>query len=135
MQSATAQQSHPVSARLGSLLYEEITAALATFDNVSWSSLPDAGALRVLLASGEDTYGMLRRPDVPAALVEYGYLSNPSEAELFATDEYIRVDAQATAEASGAYLHSGRPGSGSIQKPRTFNPHSASIPCDEPVFE
>ncbi|MCY3862833.1 MAG: N-acetylmuramoyl-L-alanine amidase [bacterium] len=135
VQSATAQQAHPDSARLGGLLYEEITAALATFDNVSWSRLPDAGVLRVLLPSGEDTYGMLRRPNVPAALVEYGYLSNPSEAELFATDEYISVAAQATTEAISAYLHSDRPGSGFILKPRSFNPHSASIPCDEPALE
>lgn len=135
VQSATAQQARPRSARLGGLLYEEITAALATFDNVSWSRLPDAGVLRVLLPSGEDTYGMLRRPTVPAALIEYGYLSNPSEAELFATDEYIRVAAQATAEAISAYLHSDRPGSGFARKPRTFDPHSASIPCDEPALE
>ena len=135
VQSATAQQARPGSARLGGLLYEEITAALATFDNVSWSRLPDAGVLRVLLPDGEDTYGMLRQPAIPAALVEYGYLSNPSEAELFATDEYIRVAAQATAEAISAYLHSDRPGSGFIQQPRAFDPHSASIPCDEPALE
>ncbi|MXW57044.1 MAG: N-acetylmuramoyl-L-alanine amidase [Acidimicrobiia bacterium] len=135
VQSATAQHAHPDSARLGGLLYEEITTALATFDNVSWSRLPDAGVLRVLLPSGEDTYGILRRPNVPAALVEYGYLSNPSEAALFATDEYIRVAAQATAEAIRAYLHSDRSGSGFIQKPRTFNPHSGSIPCDGPALE
>ncbi|MCY3577905.1 MAG: N-acetylmuramoyl-L-alanine amidase [bacterium] len=135
VQSVTAQQAHPASARLGGLLHEEITAALATFDDVSWSSLPDAGVLRVLLPSGEDTYGMLRRPNVPAALIEYGYLSNPSEAELFATDEYIRVAAQATADAINAYLHSERPGSGFIQMPRTFNPHPASIPCDEPALD
>lgn len=91
--------------------------------------------LRVLLPSGEDTYGIVRRPTIPTALVEYGYLSNPSEAELFATDEYIRITAQATADAISAYLHSDRPGSGFVQKPRAFNPHSASIPCDEPVLE
>lgn len=135
VQSATAQQARPGSTRLGGLLYEEITAALATFEDISWSRLPDAGVLRVLLPSGEDTYGILRQPDVPAALVEYGYLSNPSEAELFATDEYIRIAAQATADAINAYLHSDRPGSGFIQMPRTFNPHPASILCDEPALE
>ena len=135
VQSATDQQPRPGSARLGGLLYEEITAALATFDNIYWSRLPDAGVLRVLLPSGDDTYGMLRRPAVPAALVEYGYLSNHSEAELFATDEYIRIAAIATADAISAYLRTDRPGSGFIQKPRTFDPSSASVPCDDPALE
>ncbi|WP_419851256.1 N-acetylmuramoyl-L-alanine amidase family protein [Candidatus Poriferisocius sp.] len=135
VQSATTQQTRPDSARLGGLLYEEITTALSAFDNVSWSRLPDAGVLRVLLPSGEDTYGMLRHPAVPAALVEYGYLSNPSEAALFATDEYIRIAAQATADAISAYLQTDRSGSGFIQKPRTFNPHSGSIPCVDPPLE
>ena len=135
VQSASAQQARTDSARLGGLLYEEIAAALSTFDNISWSRLPDAGVLRVLLPSGEDTYGMLRRPAVPAVLVEYGYLSNPSEAALFATDEYIRIAAQATADAISAYLHSDRTGSGFIQRPRTFDPQSASIPCEDPALE
>ena len=91
--------------------------------------------LRVLRSEGDDAYGMIRRPSVPTALVEYGYLSNPSEADLFATDEYIRLAAHATADAIDAYLHSDRPGAGSVQQPRTFNPRSASTPCDDPALE
>ncbi|WP_419926229.1 N-acetylmuramoyl-L-alanine amidase family protein [Candidatus Poriferisocius sp.] len=134
VQSATAQQARTDSARLGGLLYEEITAAMSTLDNVSWSRLPDAGVLRVLLPSGEDTYGMLRGPAVPAALVEYGYLSNPSEAALFATDEYIRIAAKATAAAISAYLQTDRPGAGFIPEPRSFDPPPASIPCQDPAL-
>ena len=122
VQSRTAEQVRADSARLGGLLYEEITAALATFDDIAWSGLPDAGVLRVLRSEGDDAYGMIRRPSVVTALVEYGYLSNPSEARLFATDEYIRVAAEATADAIDAYLHSDRPGTGFVQQPRTFNP-------------
>ena len=135
VQSRTAEQVRVDSARLGGLLYEEITSALAAFDNVDWSGLPDAGVLRVLRSEGDDAYGMIRRPSVVTALVEYGYLSNPSEARLFATDEYIRVAAEATADAIDAYLHSDRPGAGFVQQPRTFNPRSASTPCDDPVLE
>ena len=135
VQSRTAEQVRVDSARLGGLLYEEITSALATFDNVDWSGLPDAGVLRVLRSEGDDAYGMIRRPSVVTALVEYGYLSNPSEARLFATDEYIRVAAEATADAIDAYLHSDRPGAGFVQQPRTFNPRSASTPCDDPALE
>ncbi len=135
VQSRTAEQVRADSARLGGLLYEEITAALAAFDDIAWSGLPDAGVLRVLRSEGDDAYGMIRRPSVVTALVEYGYLSNPSEARLFVTDEYIRVAAGATADAIDAYLHSDRPGAGFVQQPRTFNPRSASTPCDDPVLE
>ncbi|MDE0701001.1 MAG: N-acetylmuramoyl-L-alanine amidase [Acidimicrobiaceae bacterium] len=123
------------SARLGGLLYEEITAALATFDNVTWSKAANAGVLRVLSSNGTDAYGMIVRPTVPAVLVEYGYLSNPSEAALFATDEYIRVAATATADAIDAYLHTDRPGTGFIQRPRIFDPQRAPSFCEDPPLE
>ncbi len=80
---------------------------------------------------------MIRRPTVPSVLVEYGYLSNPSEVELFATDEYIGVAAKATADAIDAYLHSNRPGTGFVQEPRVFNlPSNASSDwCTDPPLE
>lgn len=137
IQSATDEQARPDSARLGGLLHEEITGALAAFDNIEWSGLRDAGVLRVLLPGGQDAYGIIRLPNVPAVLVEYGYLSNRSEAHLFATDEYITVAAEATAEAIDAYLRSDRSGTGSVQEPRVFNPHShpGSNSCTEPPLE
>ena len=135
VQSSTAEHARADSARLGGLLYEEVTAALSTFDNVAWSGLSDAGVLRVLRSEGDDAYGMIRRPSVATVLIEYGYLSNPSEAELFATDDYIRLTADATADAIDAYLHSDRQGTGFVQQPRTFNPRSASTPCDDPVLD
>ena len=118
------------SARLGGLLYEEITRALADFDDVAWSRLPNAGVLRVLLPDGGDAYGMIRRPAIPAVLLEYGYLSNPSEAELFATDEYIDVAAEATADAIEDYLSTDRPApdssSGPVCSTRPRRPADAS---------
>ena len=135
IQSASIEEPRADSARLGGLLYEEITAALATFDNVDWSSAAGAGVLRVLSSRGSDAYGMIVRPEVPTALVEYGYLSNPSEAALFATDEYIEVAARATADAIDAYLHTERPGTGFIQRPRIFDPQRAPSFCEDPVLE
>ena len=138
VQSAKEAQARADSARLGGLLYEGITSALlATFDNIAWSRLRNAGVLRVLLPSGEDAYGIVRLPRVASALVEYGYLSNPSEAELFATEEYIRVAAEATAGAIDAYLHSDLPGTGFIREPRQFHSHShpGSVRCDDPALE
>ncbi len=135
VQSVSAQQPRPDSARLGGMLHEEITRALSGFDNVAWSRLPDAGVLRVLQANGNDAYGMISRPTVPAVLIEYGYLSNPSEAALFATDEYIRVAAKATANAIESYLNSNRPSAVSVQRPRVFDPSPAPRVCDEVALE
>ena len=123
------------SARLGGLLYEEITTSLGMFAGVSWSRLPDAGVLRVLSPYGGDAYGMISRPAIPAVLVEYGYLSNASEAELFATDDYIAIAAVATANAIEDYLNTDRPGSGFVERPRRFDPARAPSRCVEVRLE
>lgn len=78
---------------------------------------------------------MIHGPSVPAVLVEYGYLSNPSEAALFATDKYIRTGAAATADAIEAYLQTNRPGTGFVQQPRVFDPVSPPGRCDETTLE
>lgn len=135
VQSVSAQQARADSARLGGLLHQEITEALSGFDNVAWSRVADAGVLRVLSTSGRDAYGMISRPTVPAVLVEYGYLSNRSEAALFATDEYIRVAAKATVNAIEAYLNTDRSGTESNQRLRVFNPARAPSRCNEVALE
>ena len=125
----------PESARLGGLLYEEITTALSMFADVTWSRVRNAGVLRVLALRGGDAYGMIRRPAIPAVLVEYGYLSNPSEAELFTTDDYIDIAAAATANAIEDYLNTDRTGSGFIEQPRRFDPYGAPSRCAEVRLE
>ena len=131
VQSIDDETPRAASERLGGLLYEEITLALAMFADVSWSRVPSAGVLRVLSPDGGDAYGMIRRPAIPAVLVEYGYLSNPSEAALFATEEYISVAAAATADAIEAFLETERPGTGFVERPRRFDPATAPSRCDE----
>ena len=135
VQSVSAQQARADSARLGGLLHQEITEALSGFENVAWSRVLDAGVLRVLSTRGRDAYGMISRPTVPAALIEYGYLSNRSEAALFATDEYIRVAAKATVNAIEAYLNTDRSGTESNRRPRVFNPVAAPSRCNEVALE
>lgn len=135
VQSASTQQVRADSARLGGLLQEEITSALAGFDNISWSRAHDAGVLRVVLPDGRDAYGMIRGPATATALVEYGYLSNSSEAALFATDEYISVAAKATANAIEVYLNTDRPSTEPLQRPRVFDPARAPTRCNEVELE
>lgn len=135
VQSESRQSARADSARLGGLLYGEITEALSRFTSVRWSRLRDAGVLRVLVPDGRDAYGMIRRPNLPAVLVEYGYLSNPSEAALFATDEYISAAAKATANAIEAYLNTDRPGTEVRSQPRVFIPGNATSRCAEVELE
>lgn len=116
------QKETPESRRLGGLIYEEVVAALRQFEDVEWTSADDAGALEVLNNSGGDTYGMVRRPTMPAVLAEFGYISNPSEAELFATDEYIEVAAEALSQAIWRWLVTSDSGSGFVDEPRIFTP-------------
>lgn len=126
------------SRRLGGLIYEEVVAALSQFDEVDWVTTSDAGALSVMNADGEDSYGMIRRPEMPAVLAEFGYLANPTEAELFATDQYIDVAAFALAEAIERWLDSDAPGSGFVDEPRRFTPDGrtgGSGGCEDPPLE
>ena len=109
------------SRRLGGLIFEESVTALDQFD-VAWTASNTPGALAVINSSGEDSYGMIRRPEMPAALVEFGYLSNPPEAELFLTDEYRDVASVALADAIELFLTTDEPGSGFVDEPRFFTP-------------
>ncbi len=125
------------SRRLGGLLYEEIVGALLQFD-VAWTTNDDAGALAVLNSDGEDAYGMIRRPEMPAVLAEFGYLSNPAEADLFLTDEYRDVAAEALAAGIERYLFTDDPGSGFVDEPRIFTPDGStggSGGCIDPPLE
>ena len=110
------------SRRLGGLLYAHAMASLETLD-VSWSSARDAGVMTVLNSRGDDAYGMIRRPTTPTALIELGYVSNLSEAQLFDTPEYPEVAAQGLTEAIVSFLETDEPGRGFVDG-RTFNPRS-----------
>lgn len=114
------QRGSDASRRLGGLLWEETMQALSRFD-VAWVAAPDAGVMTVTNSRGDDAYGILRHPQTPSALVELGYIANPSEADLYLTDEYRRVAAEAVADAVIRYLESDSEGGGFVDG-RTFDP-------------
>jgi N-acetylmuramoyl-L-alanine amidase len=124
------------SRRLGGLVWSHVVQTLSGFD-VQWSAASDAGVLSVLSTRGEDAYGMNRNPETVSVLAELGYLSNPSEAELFATNEYVEAVAEALANAIEDYLNTEDPGSGFVQEPRVFNPQPGlgGSACVDPVLE
>ena len=129
------QSDSPSSTRLGGLLFEEISQALGNAFDITWSGTRLTGVSRVLLPSGEDIYGILRRPATTTALVEYGYLANPAEARLFATEEYLKVAAAATADAIVAFLETDRPGTGFHDEPRVYDLQRATSLCQETPLE
>jgi len=127
------QSTSAESGRLGGIVYEETMASLARFD-VAWTRRHDAGVVQVLLADGRDAYGILRLSPVPTALVELGYLANPSEAAFFATDAYVAAVATALADSTESYLTTDRAGDGHVQPARNFTPRRSHAPdeCADP---
>ncbi len=111
--------------RLGGLVYERVVAGLAQFD-IPWVARTDAGVLNVLNDEGQDAYGINRRPVTPSALIEIGYLANPAEADLFASEEYVAVTARAMADGIEVFLTSTDPGSGFVAASRSFNPSGST---------
>lgn len=116
------QEGSDASARLGGLLWESAREGLGIFD-VPWAAAEDAGVMTVLNSRGSDAYGILRHPETTTVLVELGYMSNPPEAELFASPLYPRIAAKAVAGAVTSYLESEENiGSGFVEG-RVFNPN------------
>jgi N-acetylmuramoyl-L-alanine amidase len=108
------------SQRLGGLLYEHTFEALIGVESVVWHAAPDAGVLRVHNARGEDTYGMIRLPETPSALIEVLYINSREEAEFLETARYLTLASTALADAIEAYLRTDNPGSGFVEEPRRF---------------
>lgn len=119
------QSDSPASTRLGGLVYAAVFDALDDFDGIAWSAAPDAGVLTVVNSEGTDAYGMIRRPDTVTVLAELAYISNPVEAELLATGEYLTVAGRALADAIEQYLSSPERTGRGFQPGRVFNPSAA----------
>ena len=100
------------SKRLAGLLFEEI---FESFKNywVPWVNTVHNGASSRLSEPGRDAYGILRNtPDIPTAIAEAVYLSNPPEAELLLLPEVQQVEAEAITRAIHRFISSSVPGSG-----------------------
>jgi N-acetylmuramoyl-L-alanine amidase len=125
------------SRRLGQLIWEYVRFGLASLDDVDWVAADDVGVIRVHNTKGTDAYGMIRTPETVSVLAELGYINNPSEAQLFATDEYVGLAAGLVADAIETYLTTDLLGSGYVDEPRVFNPQPGiSVnACEDPVLQ
>lgn len=129
------QQGSSESQRLGGLIYDTAMSALSGFE-IDWDRSSDAGVMTVLNRDGEDAYGMVRRPEIPSALVELGYIANRAEAELYQTPEYVAVAGRALADGIYQFLNSDSSGSGLVEG-RVFDPQPGvgQADCIEPDLE
>ena len=130
------QSTSEASRRLGGLVWTRVTAALSGFD-IEWTAAPDAGVLSVLSTQGSDAYGMISGPRTVSVLAEMAYISNPVEAELFATAEYVEAASDALADAVEGFLTTEATGAGYVAEPRIFNPQpgiGGSL-CVDPALE
>jgi len=130
------QSTSEASRRLGGLVWTRVTAALSGFD-IEWTAAPDAGVLSVLSTQGRDAYGMISGPRTVSVLAEMAYISNPVEAELFATAEYVEAASDALADAVEGFLTTEATGAGYVAEPRIFNPQpgiGGSL-CVDPALE
>lgn len=128
------QLDSPASKRLSGLLYEEVTSTLRRYD-VPWVGNRDAGVKYRRGSDGDDYYGILRRPEVTAALLEAMFISNPAEEDLLKRPDVQRAIAEAVYRALVRYVTTQDPGSGFVDPiPRAPGPsgqlHSA---CTDPA--
>lgn len=84
----------PESQRLGGLLVDELRRAFARFE-ANWVGATGNGVFARLGTDGEDYYTLLDVAEVPAAIVEGAYISNPSEEALAKTDAFRQAYADA----------------------------------------
>ena len=100
------------SQRLAGLLFEEVFESLKNYW-VPWVNTVHNGASSRLSEPGRDAYGILRNtPNVPSAIVEAVYLSNPPEADLMLLPEVQQVEAEAITRAIHRFISTSDPGSG-----------------------
>lgn len=109
------------SRRLAGLLHEEVVRVVEHHD-VPWVANRDAGAKYRVGDDGEDFYGVLRRPEVPAVLAEVLFISNAPEETLLGVEGVQEAIAGAHARALVRYFLTEDPGSGFVDPLRRPDP-------------
>ena len=94
---------NPESPRLGGLIVDELRTALSRFE-ADWVGSRGDGLIARVGGDGTDYYSILARSEVPAAIVEGAYISNPSEEALIMTDDFRQEYAEAVYRALVRYV-------------------------------
>jgi N-acetylmuramoyl-L-alanine amidase len=110
------QRDSAPSRRLAGLLREEAVEELGGFTVPGWFAGPDAGATyRLDAETGDDFYGMVRRPETTAVLAEMSFMGNPAELELLGTRRFLVAEATAIADAVIRWYATSDAGSGFVE--------------------
>lgn len=83
----------PESPRLGALMVDELRRGFSRFE-ADWTGSTGSGLISRVNGQGKDYYSVLARSEVPAAIVEGVYISNPTEEALAMTDEFRQAYAE-----------------------------------------
>jgi N-acetylmuramoyl-L-alanine amidase len=101
-----------------------------------WAGAGNAGVRSWTRADGKDYLAVLRHSgDVPAALAEFLFVTNPSEAELLADPEFIEKEAGVLVDAIILYFTTDAEGTGFVQDQFDDQPIGGSgsiASCREP---
>jgi N-acetylmuramoyl-L-alanine amidase len=93
-----ADENAPVASILIDLAQRNTMNVSARFAETLLGSLPGATMVRPTSPHRSAGFAVLKAPDVPAALVELGYLSNPADEHEMTTDGWRNHVAQAIAQ-------------------------------------
>lgn len=112
--------------RLASLIYEEMLRSFAGY-SADWSGGDLLGArARFDPDSGDDYYGVLRRAEMPAVIVEGVYISEPEEEALLKTEEFRQSYAEGVYRGIVRFLTSDDVGTG-IRSPEPFPDDAGTV--------
>ncbi len=112
--------------RLASLIHQELLRSFESFD-IDWKGGLILGARsRIDPETDTDYYGILRRADMPAVIVEGAYISEPAEEELLRTDAFRQAYAEAVYRGIIRFLSTAEEGE-RINDPEVFTSDAGTV--------
>jgi N-acetylmuramoyl-L-alanine amidase len=112
--------------RLASLIYQELLLGFAAFE-ADWTGGDLLGArARIDPETGEDYYGVLRRSEMPAVIVEGIYISEPDQEALLESDEFRQAYAESVYRGVVRFLTTDETGEG-IREPELFPDDAGTV--------
>lgn len=112
--------------RLASLIYEELLRSLSAYD-ADWTGGELLGArARIDPETDDDYYGLLRRAEMPAVIVEGVYIDQPDQEALLETEEFRQAYADGVYRGIVRFLTTFDIGTG-IREPELFPDDAGTV--------
>ncbi len=112
--------------RLASLIYEELLRSLSAYD-ADWTGGELLGArARIDPETDDDYYGLLRRAEMPAVIVEGVYIDQPDQEALLETEEFRQAYADGVYRGIVRFLTTSDIGTG-IREPELFPDDAGTV--------